>query len=337
MTREVPPRQARHQFLETRKSTQKHSTYRAYKFPTRSFVEYLESHGVNSTTDIEGFHIEKWKLKRQSEEIAPATLKSNIKHIKTFLIWCERSSLAERGIGQDVEVPNISIQDAASQEYITKNVANEIKSYLETYEYATREHATFLLLWETGCRISGAIALDLSDLRPGEQIVEFVDRKQAGTALKNGKTGERNVTITEDLLRVLTDYIKMHRHDVKDDYNRSPLFTTPCGRASRQRHYKNVVAFSRPCVYAEGCPEGRDVPACEAAQYKKKAPSCPVNTSPHPIRRGSITNHLNIGWPKDKVSDRCDVGVDILDKHYNEQTKEDERKQRLKYVENFHR
>lgn len=53
----------------------------------------------------------------------------------------------------------------------------------------------------------------------------------------------------------------------------------------------------------------------------------------HPIRRGSITHHLNSEWPKDKVSDRCDVSIETLEKHYNEQTKEDERETRMKYVD----
>lgn len=53
----------------------------------------------------------------------------------------------------------------------------------------------------------------------------------------------------------------------------------------------------------------------------------------HPIRRGSITYHLNQGWPKEKVSERCDVSLEVLDKHYNEQTKEDERQARRKFVD----
>ena len=53
----------------------------------------------------------------------------------------------------------------------------------------------------------------------------------------------------------------------------------------------------------------------------------------HLIRRGSITNHLNQGWPKEKVSERCDVSVSVLEKHYNEQSKEDERETRRKFVD----
>lgn len=335
MSRDIHPRQARSKFLESRKATQKHSTYRAYKFPTRDFVEHLESEGVSSMNDVDGFHIEDWKLKRQSDEIAPATLKSNVKHIKTFLIWCERSSIVKRGVGNDIEVPSISVEDEASQEYITSSTAQEVLSYLETYEYATRNHASFLLLWETGCRIGAALGLDLSDFKSEDNILSFVDRKPTGTPLKNGKKGERNVTLSDKLCRVLNDYIEIHRDNVTDDNGRDPLFTTPYGRAGRQTHYKNVVSFTRPCVYGNTCPKDRDVSTCEAAQSKKKAYSCPVNTSPHPIRRGSITHHLNRGWPKDQVSDRCDVSVEILEKHYNQQSKEDERKQRLKYVENL--
>ena len=65
---------------------------------------------------------------------------------------------------------------------------------------------------------------------------------------------------------------------------------------------------------------------------KRKATS-PGLISMHPIRRGSITNHLNQGWLKEKVSERCDVIVSVLEKHYNKQSKEDERETRRKFVD----
>ncbi|MDQ2052469.1 site-specific integrase [Natronolimnohabitans sp. A-GB9] len=283
--------------------------------------------------EMDGYLIEQWKLNRQKDDLAPATFKSNVKHIKTFVNWCESSSLVELGIGEKIDIPQIPEADQASHKHITLQTAQEILGYLETYQYASRQHALFYTLWETGCRISGAIALDIGDFYPAERKLEFVDRKEQGTSLKNGPKGERNVTISEELIGVLNDYIEVHREDARDDYNRRPLFTTRTQRLTRQRAYKNVVAFSRPCVYTNDCPHNKDIETCEAAQKKAKAFGCPSSTSMHPIRRGAITHHLNSGWPKDKVSDRCDVSIETLEKHYNEQTKEDERETRMKYVD----
>lgn len=54
--------------------------------------------------------------------------------------------------------------------------------------------------------------------------------------------------------------------------------------------------------------------------------------SPHPIRRGAITAHLNADVPKDVVSDRMDVSVDTLDKHYDGRMKAERRKQRRQHL-----
>ena len=330
--RNIHPRKARRDFLKAKRAVNKHSTYRAYKFPTRDFIEFLEAEGAESMQEVDGYLIEQWKLSRQAEGIAPATFRSNVKQMKTFIGWCESSSIIEIGITDNIEVPTISEDDQASDEHISHQRAQSILSYLDTYHYATRKHALFSLLWETGCRISGAMALDVGDFDATERKIEFVDRREDGTALKNGRKGERNVTISEDLTGLLTDYIEVRRHDVRDEHNRRPLFTTVHGRMPRQRAYKNITGYTRPCEYENECPHNKAIETCEWAK-KKVAYGCPSSISLHPVRRGSITHHLNSGWPKDKVSDRCDVSVDVLEKHYNEQSKEDERETRMKYVD----
>lgn len=296
-------------------------------------MEYLESENIEDMREVDGYVIENWKLARKAEDIAPATFKSTVKHVAVFVRWCERSNIVEYGVGDNIEIPNIAVEDEASHKTVSHSRAQELLHYLSTYEYGTRQHAIFYLLWEVGCRISGAMALDLTDFSSTDSRLEFRDRKQSGTALKNGTNGERNVTLSDDLIHVLSDYIEVKRHDVRDEYDRKPLFTTPYGRISRQSVYKNVVGFTRPCVYEGRCPHNKSIESCRAAQNKKKAYECPSSTSMHPIRRGSITHHLNQGWPKEKVSERCDVSVGVLEKHYNEQSKEDERHTRRKYID----
>jgi hypothetical protein len=109
------------------------------------------------------------------------------------------------------------------------------------------------------------------------------------------------------------------------------MFTTGHGRLARQRAYKNLVPVTRPCVLSGNCPHERIIDQCEAAQYSGKAPSCPSSVSLHPIRRGSITYHINRGWPKEKLSERVDVSVGVLDKHYDARTEEQERQGRKEY------
>lgn len=57
--------------------------------------------------------------------------------------------------------------------------------------------------------------------------------------------------------------------------------------------------------------------------------------SPHAIRRGSITYHLNAGVPKEVVSDRMNVSDEVLEKHYDERTAGERRGQRRGYLDDL--
>jgi integrase len=203
------------------------------------------------------------------------------------------------------------------------------------YEYASRSHALLQFMWHTGCRISGAIAVDLDDYRPAESHIKFRDRENRATALKKGHKSERNVTLDESTIQVVSDYVKARRESIIDEDEREPLFTTPQQRLTRQRAYRDFTALSRPCKIGNNCPHDRRISNCEAAQRKKSASKCPSSQSLHPIRRGSITYHLNSGWNVEDVSARCDVSVPILEKHYDVRTHENKREDRAEKISNL--
>lgn len=163
--------------------------------------------------------------------------------------------------------------------------------------------------------------------------MKFRGRPDTDTPLKNGKKSERNVTLSQGVMEVIVDYIEARRKDTTDEYGREPLFTTSEKRLWRQNAYKNIVAWSRPCVFSNECPHNREIAECDAAQRKSDAFSCPSSVSLHPIRRGSITYHLNQGWDKEQVSQRCDVSVKVLEKHYDARTEEEKRQKRQDHVD----
>jgi len=331
----VSPRQSRRQFLASKKGVVKDSTVRAYRFPTKHFVEYCEKHDIETTGEINGYVIESWKQERRSEDIKIVTLHNNVKHLRVFIRWCESVDLVEQGLADKITVPILSDDQARSDDVLRLDHAEDVLRYLNTYKYGSRNHALFHTLWHTGCRISGALALDTGDFvqtRDGA-LLQFRNRKSSGTALKNGNSGERDVTLSEKVRKTLVDYLEVKREDVADDYGREPLFTTTHGRLPRQRAYKSIVPLTRPCVTSSNCPHERIIDDCEAAQYSEKAPSCPSTVSLHPIRRGPITYHINRGWPKEKLSERVDVSVSVLDKHYDARTKEQERQGRKEYID----
>ena len=329
----TPPRKARRQFLQYKQETQKESTARAYKYPTKSFIEHAESEGVSTTEDITQRHVFGWTDQRR-QEVAPVTVHNNAKHVRVFLKWMAQRELVDWRIHQRMEIPTVPEGGDVNDDVLRKEHAKTVLDYLDTFEYGTLYHALFYTMWHTGCRISGAIALDLGDFEQsyGDNILRFRNRRETGSPLKNKNGGERNVSISDSLTQVLNDYIASRRLQIKDEYGREPLFTTQRGRLKRQRAYKNIVAFTRPCVPGTTCPHDREIPDCTAAQKKQKAPSCPSSVSLHPVRKGAITNHINEGWPKEDLSERVDVSVDVLEKHYDFRRNERKRKNRKKYL-----
>jgi hypothetical protein len=81
-------------------------------------------------------------------------------------------------------------------------------------------------------------------------------------------------------------------------------------------------------VYSDQCPVDKDPETCDAAQTHSAATGCPESVSPHAVRRGSITNYLQEDIPKPVLSDRANVSIDVLDKHYNELTESEKAEQR---------
>lgn len=332
---DMAPRQARREFLNARRGNVKQSSFRTYKYPTKHFVNFCEDNDIEKIGNVGGYVIESWKQTRKNEDITQMTLHNNVKTLRVFIRWCESAELLERGTADRMDIPEVTKEQEVSNAKVPLDQAEDILRYLNTYEYASRRHALFKTMWHTGCRISGAIALDVDDLvsdRDGA-ILQFRNRKEQGTPLKNRNGGERNVTLTDEAHSVLVDYIEGKRPDVTDEFDRRPLFCTDTQRVERQRAYKNFTALTRPCVVAGTCPHEREIDHCDAAQKKKEAFGCPSSKSLHPIRRGSITYHIERGWPKEKLSERVDVSVEVLNKHYDARTKEKEREGREQYLD----
>jgi hypothetical protein len=207
-------------------------------------------------------------------------------------------------------------------------------AYLEKFEYATLRHALFQFIWHTSSRMGTVRALDLEDYYSTRQYVEIRHRPETGTPLKNGGKAERQINLNSETCDVLDDYIEINRKPINADAQREPLFTTGHGRISKTSIRKNIYALTRPCHVLNECPHDRAINECEAATYKR-AFRCPSSVSPHPLRRAALTYHIEQDWPKDKISERGNVSVDVLNKHYDESREEKKRMNRREYLDNL--
>ncbi|WP_227738889.1 hypothetical protein [Halorientalis pallida] len=166
-------------------------------------------------------------------------------------------------------------------------------------------------------RLGALQSLDVDDYDGGNESLPLEHRPDMGTPLKNGEEGERLVALTAETCRVIDDWMDHDRHDVIDDYGREPMLTTENGRTQASSIRDAVYFVTRPCFCGGGCPIGRD----------------PSNASPHDICRGSITHHSSEDVPEKVVSDRMDVGMDVLDKHYDKRSEQVKKEQRRAYLE----
>lgn len=133
-------------------------------------------------------------------------------------------------------------------------------------------------------------------------------------------------------METIEAYIENNRIDVVDAFGREPLLTSDSGRVSRATVRRDFYKLTRPCEYSNECPHSRDISEC-AATKSTNASQCPSSYTPHPLRRWSIMHQLDEGIPKELLSDRVDVSVPILDKHYDQRSKERKSERRLEELQ----
>lgn len=327
----MTPKRAVERYLKERRPEVSESTHRNHRYALRRFVEFSDKAGLDDISELDGLDIHDFKIhRRENGNINEVTLYNNLCTLRVFVRWLESMEIVESGLAENMILP--SPDDDARDETIDPDIAEEILTYLEKFEYATLRHALFAVLWDTGFRIGTARGLDLGDYHPDDKYVEVRHRPDKGTPLKNKQGAEREVNLHPWVCEVLDDYIQIHRDDVVDDYGRDPLFTSQHGRPVDSNLRANINALTRPCHYSGECPHGRDIETCEATTMSQ-AQRCPSSVPPHAIRRSAITAWLNEGHSKELLSDRMNVSTKTLEKHYDARTQSEKRRLRAEAFE----
>ncbi|TKX51641.1 site-specific integrase [Halorubrum sp. ASP121] len=329
MSRQMKPERAVERYLKERKPEVSESTHYNHACTLNAFLEFCEDEYLDNICEIDGFHIHDFKIyRREIGGINEVTLYKNLCTLRVFLKWCRSMELVDSSVVENMILPDL--EDDARDTMLDDERADQILNYLNKFEYATLRHALFALLWDTGFRIGTVRAIDVEDYHPEEQYVEIRHRPEQDTPLKNGTRAEREVNLHPWVCEVLDDYLQIHRADVTDEYGREPLFSSSMGRTVRSNLRMHINRLTRPCHTTGECPHGRDQSECKAAQDYDHASKCPSSVSPHPIRRGAITHWLNEGHSKELLSDRMNVSVKTLDKHYDARSESEKRELRRK-------
>jgi site-specific recombinase XerD len=319
----IDPRTARELFINHKEGECADSTIRNYRYHLKPFLQWCDQEEIDNLNALSGRDIQQYRLwRKETSDLNRMTMKNHMSTMRVFLKWCASVEGVPSELYDKVLIPRVPPEERQRDETLDADDAEEILEYLQRYHYASSEHVILALLWETGMRMGGALALDLDDVLLDEKTLRLVHRPETDTPLKNGERGERLVAVSSDLVTIFEDYISDRRTDVMDEHGREPLLTTQNGRMRNTTLRKIVYKVTSPCFRNEPCHD------CRGCREEK----CGDAVSPHSIRRGSITNYLSNDVPVEVVSDRMNVGQKVLDQHYDERSEEVKVEQRRGYL-----
>lgn len=315
----LTPRKAVERYLERRGASDNTSdaTVSTYRRRLGTFVEWCEARGLLNVNDVDGRVLDDyWQHRRES--LNDVSMKNEFGTLKKLFEYLVAIEAAEPDVPEKIALlkPTLSKQQRANDEKLEPERAHTILDHLTKFQYASRDHVVFAMLWHTGCRTGGLRALDLDDVHPDEQFVEFRHRPAEGTPLKNEFDGERDVALSDSVAGVVADYLSENRKNVVDEFGREPFVATERGRASKSTIQRSAYRLTQPCQHGVECPHDRDPDSCEFRVHGRES-KCPSSRSPHRIRTGAISYMRECGMSVGAVSDRVDATPETIRAHYD--------------------
>ncbi|WP_128226566.1 site-specific integrase [Halobacteriaceae archaeon SHR40] len=336
----ILPQDARDLYLDDRKEDASYDTRETIEPGVDFFIEWCESEEITNMNEVSGRELTEYKRyckKNTSKNIV--SLNGLLSVLRRFLVYCVQIDGVRQNVPDKVPIPDVPDDEDVCYEKPTDKEVERALNYLEKYEPGSRRHVEYAIMKEISSRAGALRAIDVGDVDQEEQAIKFKHRPHRdhkdvkGTPLKNGNDGQRDVNVSQELMELIQQYLNNpDRHHVSDKFGRQPLLTTRHGRPKVGTIRRDLYKLTRPCIHSNECPHDRDIDSCEAVQ-NNHASKCPSSYTPHPLRRWSIEHQIDQGVPKDKLSDRVDVSVPVLNKHYDLRSEERKRKQRLKVYE----
>ncbi|QGX95913.1 site-specific integrase [Haloplanus rallus] len=314
--RPMVPRDALEEWLDVVRQNTEGSTPDTYERQVGRFIDWCEERGLLNINEVTGRHIKAFRDDLVSD-LSKTTLTNTLRTTRQFLQFGVALEAVEPVLPEAMSqiIPALTKGEESSDLLLGQERAHAIIEYLDEYRKASREHALFLLLWDTGCRISGLRALDVGDFDAEDGTVTFRSRPDSGTRLKNGAASERINVLDEATVEIVDAYVRLHRLDRTDDYGREPLLTTKFGRHATTTVRRLTYELTQPCLRG-GCPHDEDPDTCQFREHGHES-KCPSSLSPHPIRTGRITDLRNQGVRITHVAGRVDAIPETIRRYYD--------------------
>jgi integrase len=337
----LPPSDGVNRYLERECSDLADRTLRGYQRKLQYFVQYCNKKEVVNLNEIDGRFIDDYQHWRRYEStdssLSVITMQDDMYLLRDLLQYLESIDAVTAGLSEATTIPTPDDEDGVRDIELSADRAGRILEYLGKYHYASGEHVVWVLHCETGRRPGGIHSLDVDDIVTDVEnpYIDIQHRPEQGTRLKNGAKGETQVSIPNHVAEILDAYIASRRPEVTDDYGREPLLASNQGRLSRSCMRRYIYKWTRPCKITGECPHDRDIDDCEAAQSSDVASQCESSLSPYAARHGYISQRRRDGVPVELISERCDVGADILDRHYDERDEAERREMRREIIQEY--
>lgn len=318
----------------SRRRNRSPATIAQYKRCVPILIDFVEDEGVRFPNQLNTGIIDDYVDMLQNCYDTDATILTYTKNARHWLKWLQDRCSFDESVYLVLNKDKLGLSPQARDEALPEAEAKHIIQSLRKKRRGSPQHAVMELLWNAGPRVGGVHSIDRCDLLLDQNVLKFRHRPQQGTRLKNGSEedefpgdGERDVTLSEQTVAALQAYIRQSRKDISDEHNRFGLFTTKYGRAARST-IRRWVYEATSCKWA---PNTSDGPSCDGT-CDPDSNVCPESYYPHAIRRGAIVNQLSNGLRPDRASERYNVGVETLFRHYDPRDNERRRQDRADAV-----
>lgn len=324
---DLSPRDAVERWLDRKRVELADATVRDYGYRLGQFVEWCEERGVESVRDLSGWELDSYEQFRRRNDVAAVTLSNELTTLRQLIEYCERIELVEDGLAGKIEVPSIDEEDEVSDKKLEADAAEGLLSaFRDSPDYASREHVFLEIAWYTSARVGAIRSLDVGHFDREQRTVRFVDRPKHGTPLKNANDGERIVGLPEPATAVVSEWVDYNRPPAADEYGREPLLATEEGRPVTSTLRDWCYYATTPCRYRD-CPHGEVQHSCDWFA-RTEASRCPSTVSPHRVRTGSMTWQRSQGVPIEVVAKRANASPEVIRKHYDHPTQQEDFEQR---------
>ena len=331
----IDPETAFELYIAEKETSVADSTVASHRSRLGFLLRWCQEREIENLNELTGRTLQEYRLwRRNVGDLTKVSEKTQMDTLRVFVKWLESIDAVEQDLHKKVRSPDITPEENSRDVMLETDDAEVMLAYLERYEYVSIRHVTATLLWHTMLRMGSVRALDLKDYDPEERSLRLRHRPETDTPLKNKRSGERIIAVSNEVCLVLDDWIREKRPDVTDDHGREPLLSTTHGRVGKTTIRTYCYQITRPCEYGQECPHGRDESECEAME-REQSSKCPSSVSPHPFRRGAITHYLQSDVPETVVGDRANVTPDVIDQHYDQRSQKEKMEQRRGYFDDL--